>query len=407
MSSQQSLVLVVNSGSSSVKFKLLPADGGPALFSGVAESLCTSGPARLILRKGLAKSIEDLAGSSHTDALQAIFSHIQRNGWLADVAAVGHRVVHGGERFTRSVLITPEVIRDIEAVSVLAPLHNAANLLGIRACAELFPAISQIAVFDTAFHQTMLPHAYMYAIPKYLYEEHGIRRYGFHGTSFRYVASRAVDLLALDPEDHGVVIAHLGNGASACAVVNGKCRDTSMGLTPLEGLVMGTRAGDVDVGAAARIGRVTGLDLAGVEGLLNRGSGLLGLSGISSDCRALETAAQADHVCAGLALDVFVHRLARYIGALAASLHRFDAVIFTGGIGENSTRVRGMTLEHLRAFGLALNPAANQRLVGGANGRIDSGSRTQAWVIATDEEGLIADDAIQLAGLRQPEACAA
>ncbi len=407
MSTQESLVLVVNSGSSSVKFKLLPADGGPALLAGLAESLGTAGPARLILRDGDTKSTEELPANSHTSALRAILSHVERRGWLPKVAAIGHRVVHGGERFTRSVLITPEVIRDIEAVSALAPLHNPANLLGIRACSELLPAVPQIAVFDTAFHQTMPAEAFTYAIPMDFYREHGIRRYGFHGTSYRFVAQRAAELLALDPHDHGVVIAHLGNGASACAVVNGVCRDTTMGLTPLEGLVMGTRSGDLDVGAAAHMARVAGLDLQSVESVLNRGSGLLGLSELSSDCRTLELAADTGHEGATLALDVFVHRLARSIGALATSLSRFDAVIFTGGIGENSARVREMTLKHLRVFGFAVHAEANRRMVGGACGRIDSGSATQAWVIPTDEEGLLARDAIRLARLDQPEALAA
>lgn len=407
MSSQQSLVLVVNSGSSSVKFRLLPADGGPFLLAGVAESLGTTGPARLIVRQGEAREVEELPGTCHMTALRAIFSHIERNGWLQRVAAVGHRVVHGGERFARSVRVTPEVIADIEAVSALAPLHNAANLLGIRTCSELFPAIPQVAVFDTAFHQSMPAAAYTYAIPQRFYREHGIRRYGFHGTSFRYVAQRAAEMLELDPKDHGVVIAHLGNGASVCAVRNGESWDTSMGLTPLEGLVMGTRSGDLDVGAAAHMARMAGLDLADVEGMLNRESGLLGLSEFSSDCRTLQIAADAGDERAVLALDVFVHRLARYIGALATSLHRFDALIFTGGIGENSARVRELTLKRLEVFGFVLDAKANERQVGGVSGRIDSGTGTQAWVIPTDEEGLIACDAVRFSGLDHSERLAA
>jgi acetate kinase len=405
MTMQQSLVLVINCGSSSVKFTLLPFDGGAALLCGIAESLCGDDRARLIVRKDGAKNAEDLPGSSHADALRAIFSHVQRKGWLEHVAAVGHRVVHGGERFKESAVITPDVIRDIETVSVLAPLHNAAHLLGIRICGEMLPSIPHVAVFDTAFHQTMPVDAYTYAIPQRFYREHGIRRYGFHGTSYRYVSARAVELLGLDPQDHGIVIAHLGNGASACAVLNGKSVDTTMGLTPLEGLVMGTRSGDLDVGAAAHIGRLADLDLAGVETLLNRRSGLLGLSELSSDCRTLELAAASGHAGAKLALDVFVHRLARCIGGLATSLNRLDAVVFTGGIGENSALVRAMTLRHLSIFGFALEATANQQISGGACGRIDSGAGTQAWVIATDEEGLIARDAARLAGLREPVDC--
>jgi acetate kinase len=401
MTMHQSLVLVINSGSSSVKFSLLPASGGAALFSGMAESLGDAGNPRLSIRIESGKFTEAISGSTHEDALRAIFWHMRCNGWLPQVAAVGHRVVHGGERFAQSVLITPEVMQEIEGVSMLAPLHNAANLLGIHACCELLPLVPQVAVFDTAFHQSMAPAAYTYAIPHRFYGEHSIRRYGFHGTSFRCVAARAVEALGLDPEDHGLVIAHLGNGASACAVDNGQCRDTTMGLTPLEGLVMGTRSGDLDFGAAAQISRLTGLDFSGVEAMLNRESGLLGISGLSNDCRTLEEAVCEGHAGAALAIDVFVHRLARYIGALATSLKRFDAVVFTGGIGENSARVRAMTLQRLGIFGLALDPAANERVVRGVTGRIDCGSGTQAWVIPTDEEGLIARDAARLAGLHE------
>ncbi|QIN63495.1 Propionate kinase [Caballeronia sp. SBC1] len=373
MSISQFLILVINSGSSSLKFTLLPANGDRPLFSGIAERLGTDGTASLTLKRGASTFIEPLAEGTHAQALQMILMHLRRNGWLAHVAVVGHRVVHGGERFATSVRITPEVIRDIEAVSALAPLHNTANLLGILCCMEDLPSIPQVAVFDTAFHQTLPRGAYTYSIPQRFYREHGIRRYGFHGTSIRYVSAKAVKLLGLDPDDHGLVIAHLGNGASASSVEDGKCVDTSMGMTPLEGLVMGTRSGDLDVGAAAQIGRIAGLDLAGVEMLLNRESGLLGVSELSSDCRALETAAEAGHPGATLALEVFVHRLARYVGALATSLRRLDAVVFTGGIGENSARVRAMTLRHLGIFNLVLDESANQYAVRGMSGRIDQG----------------------------------
>lgn len=399
MSDSLPLILVINSGSSSLKFTLLPAEGGSPLLSGIAEALAGTGEPKLTFKKDGAKHVEGIAGGSHTEALDAILAQIRAYGWLDRVAAVGHRVVHGGEHFTESVRITPEVIREIEAVSPLAPLHSAANLAGIRACMQVLPSVPQAVVFDTAFHQSMRPDAYTYAIPQRFYREHGIRRYGFHGTSFRFVSARAVELLKLDPLDHGLVVAHLGNGASASAVQNGKCVDTTMGLTPLEGLVMGTRSGDLDVGAAAHIGRLENLDLAGVETLLNRESGLLGLSELSADCRTLESAAEEGHAGAILALEVFVHRLARYIGALATSLKRFDGIIFTGGIGENSARIRAMTLRHLGVFGCAVDEAANQRMFGGAFGRIDAGSRVQAWVIPTDEEGLIARDAAGLAGL--------
>jgi len=399
MRGSQPLVLVINSGSSSLKFALLPAGGGDPLFSGIAEALAGTGAPQLSFKKDGIKQTETLAGGSHAEALGEILAQIRSNGWLERVAAVGHRVVHGGERFTESVRITPVVIQQIEAVSALAPLHNAANLIGIRACMQVLPSVPQVAVFDTAFHQSMQPEVYTYAIPQRFYRDHGVRRYGFHGTSFRYVSARAVNLLELDPLDHGLVIAHLGNGASASAILNGKCVDTTMGLTPLEGLVMGTRCGDLDAGAAAQIGRIENLSLAGVEAMLNRESGLLGISGLSADCRTLEAAAEEGHAGATLALAVFVHRLARYIDALATSLKRFDAIVFTGGIGENSSRIRAMTLRHLAIFGCAVDEAANQRMCGGAYGRVDAGNGVQAWVIPTDEEGLIARDAAHLTGL--------
>jgi acetate kinase len=315
------------------------------------------------------------------------------------VAVVGHRVVHGGERFTASALVTSEVLADIEAVSALAPLHGPANLLGIRACMQSLPSVPQVVVFDTAFHQTMPPAAFTYAIPQRFYRDQGVRRYGFHGTSHRYVAREALSVLELDPRDHGLVIAHLGNGASATAVSNGLSVDTTMGMTPLEGLVMGTRSGDIDFGAVAHIARTTNLGLDDLDAVLNKQSGLLGISELSSDCRTLEQAAKTGHAGALLALDVFVHRLARHIGGLAASLNRFDALVFTGGIGENSALVRAKTIEHLRVFGFTLDGDANERMVGGRSGHISSSRQPIAAVIPTDEEGLIANDAASIAGL--------
>jgi acetate kinase len=398
MSHSSRLVLVVNSGSSSLKFTVLPVGGGAALVSGLAE--CLGLPeARLIVKADGAKTTMALEQGDHAGALAAIFAHLDREGLLARVAVVGHRIVHGGERFTESVVVTPQVIADIEAVSALAPLHNPAALIGLRACLEALPGVPQVTVFDTAFHQTMPKAAYTYAVPQQFYREHGVRRYGFHGTSHRYVAGEAVRFLGLDPADHGLVIAHLGNGASATAVRDGHCVDTTMGLTPLEGLVMGTRSGDIDVGAVAHIGRITGKSLGEIETMLNKESGLLGISGLSNDCRTLETAAAEGHEGAELALEVFVHRLARHIGGLATSLPRLDAVVFTGGIGENSARIRAMTIARLRALGLHLDEAANAVCFGGRMGVISQGAGPVAVVVPTDEEGLIAADAARLAGL--------
>jgi len=392
------LVLVVNCGSSSLKFSLLPAAGGTPLVSGLAECLGLA-DARLILRRGGEKSQIPLEGGAHGEALAAILAELDRAGLLGRVAVAGHRVVHGGERFTSSVCLTETVLRDVESVSVLAPLHNPANLLGIRACLAALPGVPQVAVFDTAFHQSMPAAAYTYAVPQRYYREHGVRRYGFHGTSHRYVAAEAVRLMGLDPQAHGLVVAHLGNGASATAVLDGRSVDTSMGLTPLEGLVMGTRCGDIDFGAAACIGRADGLDLAGVENVLNKEGGLLGISGLSSDCRELMAAAERGHAGARLALDVFVHRLARHVGALATSLPRLDALVFTGGIGENAAEIRAMTLRRLSVLGFALDEEANRAAVGGSAGCIGFGAGPSAWVIPTDEESMIARDAARLAGL--------
>jgi acetate kinase len=396
------LVLVINSGSSSLKFSVIPAIGGKPLVAGLAE--CLGLPdARLAVKSPKAKSVKSLEGAGHDAALAAILRYLDKHKLLDRIVVVGHRVVHGGERFTASALVTPQVLADIEAVSALAPLHNPANLLGIRACMQVMPSVPQVVVFDTAFHQTMRPAAFTYAIPHRLYREQGVRRYGFHGTSNRYVARRAVKSLQLDPHNHGIIIAHLGNGASATAVCNGASVDTTMGMTPLEGLVMGTRSGDIDFGAVSHIARTTDLSLDDIDVMLNKQSGLLGISELSSDCRTLEQAAKSLHAGAILALEVFVHRLARHIGALATSLDHFDALVFTGGIGENSAFVRAKTIESLRVFGFTLNSKANERIIGGRAGRISRSRRPTSVVIPTDEEGLIASDAASIVGLLPAE----
>ena len=398
MSKVPHLVLVINSGSSSLKFSVLPSEGNKPLLYGVAECLNKSDARFVRVCRGQKRSTA-LRDYTHEAALAALFEVLRLERLLDDVAVVGHRVVHGGEHFKESVVITKDVLRDIEALSGLAPLHNPANVLGIRTCLTHLPHIPQVAVFDTAFHQTMPRAAWAYAIPQRFYRAHGVRRYGFHGMSHQYVAHTAIHLLDLDSNDCGLVIAHLGNGASATAVLNGQSVDTSMGMTPLEGLVMGTRSGDVDFGAMAYLSQREKLGVEELANMLNHQSGLLGLSELSNDCRALEEAASHGHDGAMFALEAFVHRLAKYIGALATSLPRLDAVIFTGGIGENSALVRAMTLKRLTVLGLSVNAEANQHTVGGRAGRIDGGMRHQpsAWVIPTDEERLIAEDAMQRA----------
>ena len=398
MTSSSRHVLVVNSGSSSLKFTVLPVGGGAAAVSGVAE--CLGLPeARLVVKENGTKTVEDLARGDHAGAIAALFARLDRAGLLERIAVVGHRIVQGGDIFKESVIVTPQVVADIEKLAPLAPLHNPAHLVGLRACIDAMPEVPQVVVFDTAFHQTMPQAAYTYAVPMDLTREHSVRRYGFHGTSHRYVSAAARRLLGLPADDHGIVVAHLGNGSSATAVVNGRSVDTSMGMTPLEGLVMGTRSGDLDVGAVAHIARVTGKDIFQIDAMLNKQSGLLGISELSSDCRTLEAAADEGHAGALLALDVFVHRLARHIGGLATSLPRLDAVVFTGGIGENSARIRAMTLKHLAVFGFVLDEAANAATVGGRAGIVSRGAGPVAAVVPTDEEGLIAADAARLVGL--------
>ncbi|AYD02561.1 acetate kinase [Neorhizobium sp. NCHU2750] len=392
----RSFVLVVNCGSSSVKFGVFSGSGREPILSALAENLGQA-TSRLVVKENGEKTEMSLDGGSHDVALQKLLGILDDKDWLGSVVAVGHRIVHGGEQFCAATRIDGSVLHDINGLSRLAPLHNPANVLGVRTAMAALPSIPHVAVFDTAFHATMPPAAYAYAIPQDCYRNLGIRRYGFHGTSHRYVAMEAVSLLGLDPQDHGIVIAHLGNGASATAVRNGQSLDTSMGFTPLEGLVMGTRSGDIDPGALFHIAREDGLSIDELDTLLNRKSGLLGLSGLSNDCRTLESAAREGHEGAKLALDVFVHRLARYIGGLATSLDRLDAVVFTGGIGENSATMRKATIEHLKVLGLTLDEDANSQMFGGRCGVISTAaSKPVAAVIATNEEWMIAHDTLSI-----------
>lgn len=381
-------VLVINCGSSSIKYALVPGDPSEPRLAGLAERL-GSGDARLKGSDSRGERFEQaLPGADHTRALEAILERLE--GRLPE--AVGHRIVHGGEHFTRAALIDDTVIAAIEQTSALAPLHNPANLAGVAATRRLFPDLPQVAVFDTAFHQTLPAQAYRYALPEALYREHGIRRYGFHGTSHAYVSRRADDLGGL--AGGGWLTAHLGNGCSTCAVWQGQSLDTSMGLTPLEGLVMGTRSGDVDPGLHAHLSRQLGWTLERIDTLLNRESGLLGLSGLSNDMRELEAADAEGHAGAALAVEVFCYRIAKSLAALSCALPRLDGLVFTGGIGENSPRVRERVIDLLPHFGLQLNRTVNGETVRGREGRIDAGGR-QLWVIPTDEEGQIATETCQ------------
>ena len=392
-----SLVLVINCGSSSLKFSIFPHNDDAPLFSGLAEKLGLQDACITFKDVQGKTTTERLCEASHLCALKTLFAQLEKRALLSHICAIGHRVAHGGSEFTQSVLLTESVIARIRALSALAPLHNPANLTGIDAAIALLPSLPQVAVFDTAFHQTLPAEAYTYAIPRMYQEQYQVRRYGFHGTSHRFIAAEAVARLNLDPADHGILIAHLGNGSSVCAVRNGQSVDTSMGMTPLEGLVMGTRSGDLDVGAAAYIAQVTGQSIDALYKMVNNESGLLGISGLSSDCRTLQEARSDGCPHATLAIDVMVHRLARHLGGHLASLHRFDALIFTGGIGENSALVRELTSQRLAVFGVRLDTAKNAQVFGGRQGVISLAGSPVVAVIPTNEEKMIAQDAAKIA----------
>ncbi|MCD0161885.1 acetate kinase [Deinococcus sp. 6YEL10] len=381
--------LVLNCGSSSVKFALLDVRSGAVGLSGLAERLGSGDASARLDLPGGRRSVP-LPGGTYAEAFAVIAGALDELGVRGDVGAVGHRVVHGGERFSEPALITPEVLDAVRACVPLAPLHNPANIAGIEAARAAFPHLPQVAVFDTAFHQSMPEVAFRYAVPEAWYRQHGVRRYGFHGTSHAFVAAEAAQVLGRPLEDLNLVTAHLGNGCSVCAVSGGRSVDTSMGLTPLEGLVMGTRSGDVDPGLHDFIARQAGLSLSEVTAALNRESGLLGLSGLSNDMRELEEAAARGHAGARLALEAFVYRLAKQMAGMAVALGRVDALVFTGGIGENSAAVRGAVLARLGVLGAAVDPALNARAVRGESGRISPEGTLPALVINTNEELMIA-----------------
>lgn len=381
-------VLVVNCGSSSVKFAIVEVSSGVTLLTALAERIGESG-ARLVVKADGGREESAIPGAGHREAVAAFMEVLGVAGLSAPVA-VGHRVVHGGERFSAAVRLDDDVIAEIEACSGLAPLHNPANLTGIAATRDAFPDLPQVAVFDTAFHQTMPDAAFLYAVPYSWYTDHGVRRYGFHGTSHQYVATEAARFLGLELSDCGLVTLHLGNGCSSCAVWKGRSVDTSMGLSPLEGMAMGTRSGDVDPDLPRFIAETWGLAPAEVSRILNRESGLLGLSGQSADMRTLQEAADRGDARAALAIAVFVHRAAKSVCAMASSLPHLDAVVFTGGIGENAASVRAGIVERLAVLGVGIDPVANGAVFGGQAGRISHQTAPAAVVIPTNEEWMIA-----------------
>lgn len=390
-------VLVLNAGSSSLKFVLVDPESSERRLSGIAERLGTDEAELHVASDGGPSTTTALDPGDHRSAVAAILEATQRLPEDARPHAVGHRVVHGGEEFSDSVVIDDKVVAAIETFSALAPLHNPPALLGIEAVSAAWPDIQQVAVFDTAFHQTMPASAYRYAVPDVWYADLGVRKYGFHGTSHRYVSQQAADLLGRPGEELALVVAHLGNGCSATAVLGGRSVDTTMGLTPLEGLVMGTRSGDIDGGVFQYLHDEARLSAAEVTDALNKRSGLLGLSGLTNDMREVQAAAASGDSRASLAVDVFVYRLAKHVAALVVGLGRLDALVFTGGIGENDAVIRTRTLAALGFLGLAVDDAANATHGRRTDGRISvAGTDPMALVVPTDEELMIALDARRL-----------
>ncbi len=394
-------ILVLNCGSSSIKYALYNMETKEVMTSGGAERVGLDGAfVKVKLANGEKKQImHDIP--EHTEGVKFIFSlltdpEIGVIKDLKEIDAVGHRMVHGGEKFNKSVILTDEVLKVFEECSDLAPLHNPANLKGVKAVSELMPGLPQVGVFDTAFHQTMPDYAYMYAVPYELYEKFAIRRYGFHGTSHRYVAKRVCDFLGVNPEDKKIITCHIGNGASIAAVDGGKCVDTSMGLTPLEGVMMGTRSGDIDGGAVAFLQKKLGLDADGISDLLNKKSGVLGITELSSDMREVEAACEKGEPKAVLAMNMYNYRIKKYIGAYAAAMGGVDIIVFTAGVGENQWSTRQESCEGLEFLGIKIDKEVNKGLRGVEKIISTDDSKVTVCVIPTDEELMIATDTMEL-----------
>lgn len=392
-------VLVINCGSSSLKYQLIDSESEAVLAKGLCERIGIDG--RLVYQKtGLDKEITEAAMPTHKQAIQMVLDALVNPktgalGSLAEIDAVGHRVVHGGEKFASSTVLTDDVLKAIEECNDLAPLHNPANLIGINACKELMPNVPMVGVFDTAFHQTMPKKAYLYGLPYEYYEKYKVRRYGFHGTSHSFVSKRTAEFLGMDYNASKIIVAHLGNGASISAVLNGKCVDTSMGLTPLEGLVMGTRSGDIDPAIMEFIAKKENLDIEGIMNVLNKKSGVQGLSQLSSDFRDLEAAYNEGNELAINAIEVFCYRVAKYIGSYVAAMNGVDAIAFTAGIGENTTIVREKVLAYLGYLGITVDNEANQKR--GEDTLISTAdSRVKVCIIPTNEELAIARETVAL-----------
>lgn len=394
-------VLVLNCGSSSIKYKLFEMETKEILAQGGIEKIGLRGSFLKINMPNGEKITYEKNIPEHTVGIEFILKTLTSPEYgaiksLDEIDAVGHRVVHGGEAFSKSVLIDKEVTDMIVACSDLAPLHNPANLKGINAIANILPNVPQVAVFDTAFHQTMPDYAYMYAIPYELYDKYAVRRYGFHGTSHRYVSQRVCDFLGVHADGLNIITCHIGNGGSISAIKDGKCVDTTMGLTPLEGLMMGTRSGDIDAGAVTFIMDKEGLTTTGVSNLLNKKSGVLGVSGVSSDMRELDAACKAGNPKAILAEKMYYYRIRKYIGAYAAALGGVDIVVFTGGVGENQSLCRAEVCNGLQFMGINIDDKINDEIHGKEAVISTPDSKVKVVVIPTDEELMIASDTMSI-----------
>ena len=393
-------VLVINCGSSSLKYQLINSESEAVLAKGLCERIGIDG--RLTYQKaGLDKEITEAAMPTNKEAIQMVLDALVNDKTgaikaLSEIDAVGHRIVHGGEKFASSVVITEEVIKAVEECNDLAPLHNPANIIGIHACQALMPDVPMVGVFDTAFHQTMPAKAYLYGLPYEYYEKYKVRRYGFHGTSHDFVSKATAEYLGLDLNNSKIIVAHLGNGASVSAVLNGKCVDTSMGLTPLEGLVMGTRSGDIDPSIMEFIAKKENLDIDGVMNVLNKKSGVAGMSGVSSDFRDLTAARAEGNEKAANAIDVFCYRVAKYIGSYAAAMNGVDAIAFTAGIGENVTHVRENIMSYLGYLGIEINKEANEAARGEEGIISTADSKVKVIVMPTNEELAICRETVRL-----------
>jgi len=392
-------ILVINCGSSSLKYQLIDSKTEDVLAKGICERIGIDGTFTY-QKAGCDKIVSQIDQPDHKKSVSLVLDAIcdKENGVLtslAEIGAVGHRVVHGGEKFNKAVVIDDTIMKWLESCNDLAPLHNPANIIGINACKELMPGVPQVGVFDTAFHQTMPKEAFIYGIPYEYYTKYGVRKYGFHGTSHSYVSKRTAEILGLDYNKAKIIVCHLGNGASICAVDGGKSVETSMGLTPLMGLIMGTRSGEIDPGAMEFIAKKEGLDLEGIMNLLNKRSGMLGLSGISSDFRDIDDAIEDGNELAKIAKDAFMHRVVLYIGAYIAAMNGVDAIAFTAGVGENDPEMRKILMDNFGYLGITMDPERNKARRKEEIISADD-SKVKVLLVPTNEELMIARETEEL-----------